>query len=223
MSDSLQPHELKHTRLPCPSPTPGGYPNPCPSSRWCHPTISSSVVPFSSRLQSFPASRSFPMSQFFASGSLAIKLKRAWYSEEKKLVGDTSLLWSVSQAFQMLFSNAKETDLPFQDRLTSICPVSSRGFLPPIKNAFLLILHSSIVLPGIFCCSTIPGPMLPTFLYTAQTSVTMLWCLSFIIRHFHYFCPWLLYQKSISRKALIKGKQILLFLLYLLPCTFHSY
>ena len=85
MSDSLQPPELKHTRLPCPSPTPGGYPNPCPSSRWCHPTISSSVIPFSSRLQSFPASRSFPMSQFFASGSLAIKLKRAWYSEEKKV------------------------------------------------------------------------------------------------------------------------------------------
>ena len=59
MSDSLRPHELQHTRLPCPSPTPGVYSNSCPSSRWCHPTISSSVVPFSSRLQSFPASGSF--------------------------------------------------------------------------------------------------------------------------------------------------------------------
>ena len=56
MSDSLQPHGLQHTRLPCPSPTPGAYSNSCPWSPWCHPTISSSVVPFSSRLQSFPAS-----------------------------------------------------------------------------------------------------------------------------------------------------------------------
>ena len=58
----------KHTRPPCPSPTPGVYPNPCPISRWCHPTISSSVFPFSSCPQSFPASGSFQMSQFFASG-----------------------------------------------------------------------------------------------------------------------------------------------------------
>ena len=68
MSDSLQPHELQHARPPCPSPTPRVHPNPCPLSRWCHPAISSSVVPFSSHLQSFPASGSFPMSQFFTSG-----------------------------------------------------------------------------------------------------------------------------------------------------------
>ena len=67
MSDSLWPHGLQHTRPPCPSPTPGVYPNPCPLSRWCHPTISSSVIPFSSCLQSFPASGSFQMSQLFAS------------------------------------------------------------------------------------------------------------------------------------------------------------
>ena len=67
VSNSLQPHGLQHTRLPCPSPTPRVYPNSCPLSRWCHPTISSSVVPFSSCLQSFPASGSFPMSQFFTS------------------------------------------------------------------------------------------------------------------------------------------------------------
>ena len=59
MSDSLRPHELQHARPPCPSPTPGVHPNPCPSSRWCHPAISSSVVPFSSCPQSFPASGSF--------------------------------------------------------------------------------------------------------------------------------------------------------------------
>ena len=69
--DSLRPHESQCTRPPCPSPTPGVYPNPCPSSRWCHPTISSSVVPFSCP-QSLPASRSFPMSQLFPSGGQSI-------------------------------------------------------------------------------------------------------------------------------------------------------
>ena len=66
MSDSLQPHGLQHVRPPCPSPTPGVYSNSCPLSRWCHTTISSSVVPFSSYLQSFPAPGSFQMSQLFA-------------------------------------------------------------------------------------------------------------------------------------------------------------
>ena len=69
VSDSLRLHEPQHARLSCPSPTPGVHPNPCPLSRWCHPAISSSVVPFSSCPQSFPASGSFQMSQLFASGS----------------------------------------------------------------------------------------------------------------------------------------------------------
>ena len=68
MSDSLQPYEPQHASPPCPSPTAGVYANPCPLSWWCHPTISSSVVPFSSCPQSFPASRSFQMSQLFALG-----------------------------------------------------------------------------------------------------------------------------------------------------------
>ena len=68
VSDSLRPYGLQHTRLPCPSPAPGVYSNPCPSSRWCHPAISSSVVPFPSCPQSLPASGSFPMSQLFAWG-----------------------------------------------------------------------------------------------------------------------------------------------------------
>ena len=67
VSDSLWPRGRQHTRLSCPSPTPRAYSNSCPLSQWCHPTISSSVVPFSSCLQSFPASGSFPVSQFFAS------------------------------------------------------------------------------------------------------------------------------------------------------------
>ena len=67
VSNSLWPHGLQHISLPCPSPTPRVYSNSCPLSRWCHPTIPSSVIPFFSCLQSFPASGSFPMSQFFAS------------------------------------------------------------------------------------------------------------------------------------------------------------
>ena len=79
MSDSLQPHELQQARRPCPSPTPGVYPNSCPLSRSCHPTISSSVVPFSSCPQSFPASRSFQMSQLFTSGGQSIGVSAlAW-------------------------------------------------------------------------------------------------------------------------------------------------
>ena len=72
MSDSLRPHQSQHARPPCPSPTRGVYSNSCPSSRWCHPTISSSVVPFSSCPQSLPASGSFPMSQLFAWGGQSI-------------------------------------------------------------------------------------------------------------------------------------------------------
>ena len=72
VSDSLRPHEPQHTRPPCPSPTPGVHSNSCPLSRWCHPTISSSIVPFSSCPQSFPALGSFQMSQFFASGGQSI-------------------------------------------------------------------------------------------------------------------------------------------------------
>ena len=72
VSDSLWPHGLQHARLPCPSPTPRAYSNSSWLSWWCHPTISPSVIPFSFCLQSFPASRSFPMNQFFASGGQSI-------------------------------------------------------------------------------------------------------------------------------------------------------
>ena len=72
MSDFLWPHELQHSRPPCPTPTPRAHPNSCPLSQWCHPTVSSSVVPFSSSPQSYPASGSFPMSQLFTSGGQSI-------------------------------------------------------------------------------------------------------------------------------------------------------
>ena len=74
VSNSLWPHGLQHTRLPCPSPTPKVYSNSCPSCRWCHPTISSSVIPFSSHLQSFPASGSFSVGHFFESGGQSIEV-----------------------------------------------------------------------------------------------------------------------------------------------------
>ena len=72
VSDSLRPCESQHARPPCPSPTPGAYSNSCPSRQWCYPTISSSVIPFSSPLQSFSASGSFPLSRFFTSGGQSI-------------------------------------------------------------------------------------------------------------------------------------------------------
>ena len=74
VSNSLRPHESQHAKPPCPSPTPRVYSNLCPLSQWCHPTISASVIPFSSCLQSFPASGSFQMSQFFASGGWKIRV-----------------------------------------------------------------------------------------------------------------------------------------------------
>ena len=74
VSDCLWPHELQHARPPCPSPTPGVHSNSCPSSQWCHPAVSSSVVPFSSCPQSLPASGSYPMSQLFAWGSQSIRV-----------------------------------------------------------------------------------------------------------------------------------------------------
>ena len=73
MSNSLQPHGMQHARPPCPSPAPRVYSNSCPLSWWCHPTISSSVIPFFSCFQSFPASGSFPMSQLFASDGQSIR------------------------------------------------------------------------------------------------------------------------------------------------------
>ena len=85
MSNSLRPHGLQQARLPCPSPAPGAYSSSCPLSQWCHPTISSSVIPFSSHLHSFPASRSFQMSQFFASGGQMIGVGDIVYRTSESL------------------------------------------------------------------------------------------------------------------------------------------
>ena len=102
MSDSLWPHELQHARLPCPSPTPGVHPNQGPLSWWCHPTISSSVVTFSSRLQSFPASGSFQMSQLFTSGGQSTGFSASASFPPKKSQG-----WSPSEWTGWIFLQSK--------------------------------------------------------------------------------------------------------------------
>ena len=89
---TLKLHGLHHARLPCPSPAPEACSNSCPLSRWCHPPISSSVVPFSSCLQSFPASGSFPVSQFFASGGQSIGASASASVLPLELAGLISLL-----------------------------------------------------------------------------------------------------------------------------------
>ena len=110
VSSSLQPYGLQHTRLPCPSPTPGACSNSHPSSWWCHPTISSSIIPFSSCLQSFPTSGSFLRSQFFTSGGQSIGVLASasvlpmniqnWF-----LLRLTGLISLQSKGFSRVFSN----------------------------------------------------------------------------------------------------------------------
>ena len=94
VSDSLQPHELQHARPPCPSPTPGIHPNSCPLSRWCHPAMSSSVVPFYSFPQSLPASESFPMCQLFAWGGQSAGVSALASFLPKKSQGWSPLEWT---------------------------------------------------------------------------------------------------------------------------------
>ena len=110
MSDSLAPHEPQHTRPPCPSPTPRFHPNSCPLSQWCHPTLPSSVVPFSSCLQSFPASGSFQMSQFFTPGGQSIGVSAStsvlpMNTQDWSPLGWTSWISVQSKELSRVFSN----------------------------------------------------------------------------------------------------------------------
>ena len=109
-SDSLWPHDLQHARPPCSSQTPRVYSNPCPSSRWCHPAISFSVVPFSSSPQSLPASGSFPMSQFFTSGGQSIGVSASASVLPMKTQDWSTLGWTgwnslESKGLSRVFSN----------------------------------------------------------------------------------------------------------------------
>ena len=108
--DSLRPHELQHARPPCPSPTPGIHSDSYPSSQWCHPAISSSVVPFSSCPQSLPASESFPMSQLFAWGGQSTRVSASALFLPKKSQGWSSSEWTgwislQSKGLLRVFSN----------------------------------------------------------------------------------------------------------------------
>ena len=125
MSNSLQPHGLQHIRLPCQSLTPGAYSDSCPSSQWCHPTISSSVIPFSSCPQSFPASGSFPTSQIFASGGQSIGASASavltmnihnWFPLEL-----TGLISLQSKGLSRVFSNTTFQKHQFFRAQLSLC------------------------------------------------------------------------------------------------------
>jgi len=110
MSNSLGPNGLQHARLPCPSPTPGVYSNSCPLSQWCHQTISSSVIPFSSHLQSFLASRSFQMNQLFVSGGQSIGVSDSasvlpMNTQDWFPLGWTGWMSLQSKGFSRVFSN----------------------------------------------------------------------------------------------------------------------
>ena len=113
MSDSLRPHELQHARPPCPSPSPRVHPNSYPSSQWCHPTISSSVVPFSSCPQSLPASESFPMSQLFAWGGQSIGVSASASVLPESIQDWSPLEWTdwislQSKGLSRVFSNTTD-------------------------------------------------------------------------------------------------------------------
>ena len=172
MSDCLRPHEPQHARPPCPSPTPRVPPNPCPLSQWCHPTISSSVVPFSSCPQSFPASGSFPVSQSFSSGG-----KSNGVSASKSVLPMTTQDWSPlgwtgwislqSKGLSRVFSNAGSRPErtgplhgPKREQRVSLCPatpscesidwhLSPSGKKHPgdLSPVFLVLINSSCLKP----------------------------------------------------------------------------
>ena len=125
--DSLWPHELQHARFPCPAPTPGACSNSCPSSQWCHPTISSTVVPFSSCRLSFLASGSFPMSHFFTSSSQSIGVSAStsvlpvniqdWFT-----LGWTGWISLLAKGLSRVFSNTMVQKHPFLGAQLSLQP-----------------------------------------------------------------------------------------------------
>ena len=124
VSDSLQPHEPQHTRPPCPSPTPRVHPNPCPLCQWCHPTISSSVIPFSGP-QSFPASESFQMSQLSASGGQSIGVSASttvlpMNTQDWSPLGWTGWISLQSKGFSRVFSNTTVQKRQFKSAQLSL-------------------------------------------------------------------------------------------------------
>ena len=142
MSDSLWPHGLQHARPPCPLPTPEACSNSCPLSQWCHPTISSSIVPFSSRLQSLPASGSLLVRQFFASGGWSIEATAStsvlpmniqdWFP-----LGLTGLISLQSKGFSRVFSNTTVQKHQFINAQPSLWPNSQHPYMTTGKTIAL--------------------------------------------------------------------------------------
>ena len=128
MSNSSQPHGLQHARPPCPSPAPGVYSNSYPWSQWCHPTISSSVIPFSSCLQSFPASGSFQMSQFFTSGGQNIGVS-ALASVLPMNIQD----WVCSNYGVLIMGNSQPRSVIWLQSAGAWCQGHHKGFLTQIS------------------------------------------------------------------------------------------
>ena len=152
MSDSLRPHRLKHARLPCPSPTPRAYSNSCPSRQWCHPIISSSVIPFSC-LQSFPASGSFPMSQFFTSGGERIGASASasvlpMNIQDWVPLGWTGLISLLSKGLSRAFSNTTVQKHQFFSPQLSLWS-NSHIHTWLLRKNFLSIYQVSSIVP---CC-----------------------------------------------------------------------
>ena len=134
MSDSLWLHGLQHATLPCPSPTPRAYSDSCPLSWWCHPTISPSVIHFPSCLQSFPASGSFPRSQFFASGGQSIGVSASVFPmniQDWFPLGGTGWISLQSKGLSRIFSNTTVQKHQFfqQEASVSLLFLSIRGQL----------------------------------------------------------------------------------------------
>ena len=156
MFNSLRTHGLQHARLPCLSPTPGAY--SCPSSQWCHPTISSSVIPFSSHLQSFPASGAFPMSQFFPSGGQSIGVSASasvfpmniqdWFP-----LGRTGWISLQSKGLSKVFSNTIVQSINslalsflYSPTLTSICDYwKNHSFVGKVMSLLFNMLSRLVI------------------------------------------------------------------------------
>ena len=142
MSNSLRPHGLQHARLPYPSPTPRAYSNSCPLSWWCHPTISSSVVPFSSHLQSFPASGSFPMSQLFTSGGQSIGVSASTSALPMNIqdwfpLGWTGWISFLSKGLSRVFSNTTVKKQQFFGTQLSLFFIFSAFFIVQLSHPYI--------------------------------------------------------------------------------------
>ena len=159
MSDSLWPHGLQHTRPPCPSPTPGVYANSGSLSQWCHPTISSSVVRFSSCLQSFPASGSFQMSQFFASGGQSIGVLASIPVLPMSIQDGFPLRWTGWISLVSVNCHLKnvarkiEKAGSFVSPLILKCPASRNK---TFRDNFVLIFVYLLSVLGLWCCPGFP-------------------------------------------------------------------